>query len=64
MPIGPKRVAPISKKVAKKAVVKPMSQLASGTGIVGDKRPKVSTGNFQRMKWGMTNRQTAGDWTW
>jgi len=62
--VGPQRsTAPISKKVAKKAVVKPVSQLASGTGIVGDVRPVAATGNLQRMQWDMTNRQTRGDWT-
>lgn len=64
MPVGPKRSPlPLSKKVAKKAVIKPVSQLASGTGIVGDVRPLNATDNLQRMQWDMQNRQTRGDWT-
>lgn len=53
---------PLSKKVAKKAVKKPETQVAAGTGIVGDTRPKTMNSNLQRMQWDAENRQTTGDW--
>jgi hypothetical protein len=64
MPVGPKRSSlSLSKKVAKRAVIRPISQLSSGTGIVGDKRPMAAANNLQRLQWNMANRQTTGDWT-
>jgi ABC-type lipopolysaccharide export system ATPase subunit len=59
---GPSRT-PLSKKVAKKAVVNPVSQQVKSTGIVGDVRPHAGTAtNLQRAQWGITNRQSVGDW--
>lgn len=64
MPVGPSRTASLAKKVRKKVVVKPVSQLASGTGVTGDIRPDPSmASNLQRAQWAITNRQTRGDWT-
>jgi hypothetical protein len=50
--------------VAKKATIKPVSQQVKTSGIVGDVRPVAMTANnLQRAQWGITNRQTQGDWT-
>jgi hypothetical protein len=63
MPTGPSRTA-LSKRVAKKATIKPVSQQVKTSGIVGDVRPVAMTANnLQRAQWGITNRQTQGDWT-
>ena len=63
MPKGPQRVAPLSKKVAKKAVVKPVSRSEAQTGILTDERPPVLSTHFDRAKWNSANRHTKGDWT-
>jgi hypothetical protein len=63
MPKGPSRT-PLSKRVAKKATVQPVSQQGKTSGIVGDVRPRAMTANnLQRAQWGITNRQSQGDWT-
>jgi hypothetical protein len=59
----PKTRTPLSKKVAKKAVVRPVSQQTKTSGVVGDVRPVQTNSNLQRAQWGITNRQSKGDWT-
>ena len=58
---GPSRT-PLSKRVAKKPVIHPVSQLAASTGVVGDVRPEGQVSNLQRAQWGIDNRSDKGDW--
>ena len=57
-----KAVAPISQQVAKKVPKKPISRATHQTGIVTDKRPHTATGDLDRAKWNIKDRQTRGDW--
>lgn len=58
---GPSR-SPLSKRVTKKPVIHPVSQLSTGTGVIGDKRPTGTDSNLQRAQWGIKDRQDTGDW--
>jgi hypothetical protein len=63
MPTGPRRLPPLSKKVAKKPVLNPISVGTGQTGITSDKRPASASSNLQRSIWGIRDRPDKGDWT-
>lgn len=64
MPKGPQRIAPISRKVGKKAPIRRVTRLSTQTGIVTDQRPIIADpNNLDRAKWNIHDRRDQGDWT-
>ena len=64
MPKGPQRVAPISRKVGKKAPIRRVTRLNTQTGITHDVRPTAADPtHLERAKWNIHDRSDQGDWT-